>query len=458
MISHRSTRDSSSGAAKALAVCAFAASMLLASAGAHALGLLEAYRAALQNDPTYKMAIHDNEAGQEYRIQGRANLLPSLSASYYTGKNRTTISAGDFYGNPFTTHQTYSSISSDISLRQPLVNFDALARYRLGEVQTAFSNAQFSSQKQELVTRLVGAYLDALYADDQVRLATAQRDMYAEQRQVNDTMFQKGEGTRTDMIETQARLDASAAQLLEAQDQQLTARQTLAGLVGREVRSLDGLPADFRAPILISGSYEEWEQRALAGNPDLLAQKQQVEGARQQINLNRAGHAPRLELVSSISKNRSETINVIGQESVIRAIGLQLTVPLYSGGAISSNTRQAVANYEKAQSDLDARTEKLLIELRKQYNQVQTGKAKIAAQEKSLASARLLVEATTQSIKGGVRINLDLLTAVQQLYTAQRDLAQARYTYLLSTLRLRSAGGVLSERDVQEVAGYFSAR
>ena len=139
----------------------------------------------------------------------------------------------------------------------------------------------------------------------------------------------------------------------------------------------------------------------------------------------------------------------------MRSVGVQVNIPLYSGGAVWASTTQAVAGREKARSDLDAKTSQVLVELRKQYNLVLSSALRIDALVKSVNSARLLVQATQQSVKGGVRINLDVLNAQQQMYAAQRDLAQARYNYLLSYLRLRNAAGTLNAEDLHTVAGYF---
>lgn len=434
-----------------------AATLVLQAGNASALGLLQAYEAALQNDPTYRSAVHENEAGQQYVALGRSNLLPSLSISYSTSKNRADVTAPNFLGKISTTHPEYTSSAAALSLRQSILNLDGVARYYQGVAQTNYSDAQFSGHGQELVLRVVGAYADAQYADDQLALATAQRDAFAEQRRVNDRMFQKGEGTKTDMLETQAKLDLAEAQLIETRDNLMTARNTLAAIVGIEVTQLDALSNDFRVKPIQPAGFEEWKALALERNAELAAQRYAVEASQQEVNKNRAGHAPRLDLTASYSKNESETLNTFNQDSNVRSVGLQLSIPLYSGGYVYAATNQAVSNREKAKDELAAKTDKVLVELRKQYNLVLSGAARIDAMVNSVNSARLLVKATEQSVKGGVRINLDVLNAQQQLYANLRDLAQARYNYLLSYLRLRFAAGTLNADDLRSVAGYFVA-
>lgn len=428
---------------------------LLHAGSASAISLMQAYEAALQNDPTYRSAGYDNAAGQENAKIARAALLPNLSANYSASKNRADIVGVDFIGQPNITHPIYFSRVKSIDLNQPILNLDAWSRYKQGQAQGRYSSAVYDSSRQDLVLRLVSAYIDALFAEEQLRLAHIQRDVYAEQRKVNDRLFEKGEGTKTDMLETQSKLDVAEAQILESADNAVTTRDTLAGIIGQEVQSLDDVVPDFRPHPLDGGGYEDWKRLALANNPDLRAQVEAIEASHQEVNRNRAGYAPRIDFVASYSKNDSQTIDTYNQDSTVRSVGFQVNIPLYSGGSVGASTRQAVANLEKSRSDLQAKTDKALIELRKEYNIVLSSSPKIAALDKAVASSQELVKATEKSIKGGIRINLDLLNAQQQLFTNLRDRAQARYDYLVALVRLRAAAGTLSGDDVREIGTYF---
>lgn len=432
--------------------------VLLSQSGqASAVGLIQAYDAALQNDPVYRSAVSENQAGQQYKVIGRSGLLPSVQYSNVTSKNNAETTAPNFLGRPTTTYPEYTSISNSISIRQTLFNLDTFARYKQGIAQTNYSDALFASRSQDLMIRLVMAYADAKYAEDQLALYTAQRDTFAEQRRVNDRMFEKGEGTKTDMLETQAKLDVSEAQVIESTDNLTTARNTLAAMIGSDVTHLDGLVDDFKVmPLSLSG-FDEWKTIASNDNAELAAGRYAVEAAEQEISKGKAGHAPRLDLNASYSRSLADSLANYQQDSTVRSIGVQLVIPLYSGGYASAVTSQAVANRDKARSDLDATTNKVMIELRKQFSTVQSSIAKMDALQKSVNSSTLLVQATQKSVKAGVRVNLDVLNAQQQLVAAKRDLAQARYNYLISFLKLRVAAGTLNIDDLQKVAGYFSA-
>ncbi|MYM38688.1 TolC family outer membrane protein [Duganella qianjiadongensis] len=423
---------------------------LFALPGAHAMTVLQAYEAALQNDAAYRAAYYAAEAGKENRTLGMSNLLPSINGSYSASQNRTTLEVGKDI-HPY----DYISRSSTVQLRQSLFNLDGWFRFKQGAAQSKYTDAQFASQQQEVIVRVMSAYLDVLYKQDLLALAKVERDMYLEQRKVNDRLFEKGEGTRTDMLETQARLDASQAQVLETEDALQFSRDTLSSIVGGEIGTLDVLMLDFAPRPADSVSFEAWKTIALERNPDIKAARLGVEIATQDINRQRSGHAPRVDFVATYGKTASDSITTVNQDQTIRSLGVQINIPLYSGGAVNAQTRQSVANKLKAEADLQAQTDKVVLELRKDYSSLLSSITRLGALEKAVASATTLIDATQRSVAGGVRINLDVLNARQQLFTVKRDQAQARYNYLLITLRMRAAVGTLSGDDLREIAPYF---
>lgn len=431
-----------------------AALLALVTGAASAMNLQQAYDAAVKNDPLYRMNFYENEVGKESRIIGRAGLLPQVSASFNVGRNR--VDQTQQQGNrEILTHPRYISRSGSIQLRQPLISLESLARYRQGVAQSNQSEANFEHHGDEVALRVVGAYLDVLYANDQLSLVKAQRDAFLEHMKVNTRLFEKGEGTKTDMLEIQARLDLADAQVLESEDTLTAARNTLEGVIGMSVDKLEPLAASFRVVRLSPAGFDDWRAIAVVNNPDLKAARFAIEVQQQEVKRARAGHAPRLDFVATYSDNDSESISTYTQSTVNRSIGLQLNVPIYQGGQVSAVSRQAVASMERAKADLDGRTSKVLVELRKAHSVVVSSVARVDALLKAVDSGTLLLRATEQSIKGGVRINLDLLNAQQQLVTSQRDLAQARYQYLLAVLRLKAAAGTLTGADVSEIAVYF---
>lgn len=436
-------------------VRALAAGALAGAGSASAMGLVQAYEAALQHDASYRSAVFEKQAGQEFRELGRSNLLPSVSANYSRYRNHADITRQTLLGSS-TEPRTYSSLVAAIQLRQPLYHPEGMARYRQGMAQANASDARFSAKEQDLLVRLVTLYFEAKYAEDQLALSVVQRDTFAEQRKANARMFERGEGTRTEMIETQAKLDLAEAQVLEAQDAVLNARNALSAMTGQPITRLDVMTENFHVRPMQPASYAEWETITLAQSPIIQAQRAAVDVAQEEVNKNRAGHLPRVDAIASVGKNKSDTTNTLDQDADIRSIGVQLTIPLYAGGSVSAATRQATSNLDKARADLDAATAELLVNLRKHYSASLSSVSRIDATANAVNSAQVLVEATRKSVQAGQRTNLDVLNAQQQLFGARRDLARARYNYLLSHIRLRSTAGTLQASDLQDVAGYFA--
>ena len=435
-----------------LKLTAVATLLAAAAVPASALGLIEAYELAVKNDASYRAAQFENEAAQQFAVLGRSNLLPNIAATYSPSRNRADVTNTVTGG---TDDRRYGALSAALQLRQPLFHPEGMARWRQGIAQTRGSDAQFASRSQELIVRVASAYTFAKYAEDQLALAVAQREALAEQRLTNQRLFLRGEGTRTDVVETQARFDLAVAQVLEANDNVTNARNALAAMIGRDVTRLDELNDDFNVGQLVPGAFEDWRNIALSTNPELQARRHAVDVAREEANRHRAGHLPRVDLVASVGRTDSDTINTFNQKATVRSVGAQLTVPIYSGGAVTAAVSQAEANAERIQAELDAATAETTVELRKQFDLTASSAARHDAARAARDSAQLLLEATRRSVAGGQRINLDVLQAQQQLFDSRRALAQARYNHLLSQLRLRLAAGVLQLSDLVDMSRYF---
>jgi len=422
---------------------------------AHAFSLLDAYEAALENDPTYRSAFHENEAGQQAEAIGLAGLLPNLSITHVQSKTTGTQAFSSGVGG--TQPLNFDSQISTLSLRQPLINLEAVASYRQGKAKADSSRAKFTGRSQQLVVRLVEAYVKTLLAQDHVKLAEAQRDSFEELKHVNERMLQKGEGTTTDVLETQSKFALAQAKTIEAHDELEGAQLQLEAIVGQKITKLDSLSEKFSSHGIQLQDYDTWYALALERNAELVTQRHAVTSGKEEIRKSYAGHAPRVDLVASLTHNKSGSFVTANREFDLAAAGVEINIPLYAGGRVNAITAQAKASHAQAQADQDAITQKVLVELRKQYNLLLSGIKRIESLELSVKSAELLVDATRKSILGGIRINLNLLDAQQQLHTARRDLAEARYNYLLAYLRLQLAAGTLALDDLRNIAGYFTA-
>ena len=320
------------------------------------MSLQQAYEAALKNDPAYRMNFYENESARKTGSSAAPACCRTSAASYSASRNRADQTVPDCpaWARQVATHPNYISRSAVLQLRQPLFNLEALARYRQGVAQTKQSAAQFEANTGEVALRVVGAYVDALFAEDQLALAQAQRDMYLEQQKVNERLFEKGEGTKTDMLETQARLDLAEAQLLEAQDNLTAARNTLEGVVGMEVGTLDNAGAGLPCRRVSAGQLRrmEGDRAGAQPRPEGGASRGRSRRGRKSSKA-RAGHAPRARLRRHLQQGRLRIAST--PTTRIRstaASACSSTFRSIRGGAVNAATRQAVARHERAKADL----------------------------------------------------------------------------------------------------------
>ncbi|MEE4409343.1 MULTISPECIES: TolC family outer membrane protein [unclassified Serratia (in: enterobacteria)] len=435
------------------------------SAPVHSIGILDAYSLALEKDPTFRAAIKEKEAGDENENIGRAGLLPKVSGNYQNSpRNWQTqkYPARDIFDNvsEVTQRRQYRSYSSSITLTQPLFDYEAYARYKAGVAQTLMSDERYRSKFLDLAVRVISAYVEVAYSKDQIALASAQKAAYKEQLALNDRLMGAGEGTITDVSETQARYSLAEAQEIEARDALDAAQRELEVIIGVPLNQLDELqtlrPGKFQVAPLIPSRFEEWQKIALENNPMLAASRHGVDAAKYDVERNRAGFMPQVQLYASHSENDSSSDNTVNQKYRTDSIGVQVSVPIYAGGGVSASTRQAAARYGQAMYEMDAQTGTTLNDLRKQFNLCISSRAKLAAYELAVKSATTQVTATRQSVLAGQRVNVDVLNAEQQLYSAQKDLASAKYTYIKAWITLLSDSGTLDEHDVKRVAQYFA--
>jgi protease secretion system outer membrane protein len=433
---------------------------------AQAIGVLDAYSLALQKDPTFLAALKEKEAGDENKNIGLAGLLPKVSLNYQnspknwqkvTSPQAVNISSNESIN--VTTRRQYRSYSSAITLTQPLIDYAAYARYRAGVAQTLMSDERFRGKFMDLAVRVVSAYLDVAYAKDQIALADMQKKAYREQLALNARLLSAGEGAITDVSETQARFSLAEAQAIEAQDALDAARRELEVLIGQPLDRLEALrvlrPGKFEMVPLLPASFEEWRKMAIASNPTLAAARQGVEVAKYEVERNRGGFFPQVQLYASRSENDSSSDNTINQKYRTNSIGIQVSVPIYAGGGVAASTRQAAASYGQAMYEMDAQVGTTLNDLRKQFNLCLSSRARLAAYELAVNSAATQVEATRKSVLVGQRVNVDVLNAEQQLYSAKRDLAKVKYTYIKAWVSLLNDAGTLDREHLTQIAKYF---
>lgn len=428
------------------------ATLALWSVGGGAAGLMDAYQAARENDPTFRAARYERDAGQYSIPIGRAGLLPNvgITGNFSQNKGERKSTRSDL-----TQSLDYQEQVAAIILRQPLFNYDSFVRYQQGGVQAAFSDAVFDRKEAEMAVKLSGAYFEALFSIERLALTDAEIAAYRAQRELAERRRKGGEGTVTEVAEAESRLQLARAGRADALDRLSVAMLRLESMTGKPMTPLWPLRAEFLPNGLRPASLDEWSAMAQESSPEIRSRRKSLEFASMDVDRNRAGHYPQLDFVARATRAENETISTLNQKDSVNAVGVQLNIPLFAGGRVVALTDQAVANRERALAELGAAENDVLVELTRQFLAAETGATKVTAYQKAVDASVVAVEGTKRGMAAGIRTTTDVLDAERVMFVAKRDLFQARYEYLISTLQLRAAAGVLSEKDVAATAGLF---
>lgn len=428
-------------------------SLLGASGATHAADLLEIFRAAKTNDPVFAAAYAAQLAGQEKLPQGRSLLMPSISLSANSVLNDQTTQYRNAFPIPGASGSyRYNSYGYGLSLTQPLYRQQNWLAYTEAGLQVTQTEAQFKVALQDLIMRVAQAYFDVLIAQDSVQLAGAQITAISEQLDQAKRNFEVGNATITDTHEAQARFDLTSAQEIAAQNNLEVKKNALQQLINETPKDLKHLGNKFHLESPQPADIEKWINDAQLNNLQLAIAQLGAEIAEKEVERGRMGHYPTVDLVANYSSNQSNGGNFgVGSDNTNKSIGVQLNLPIYQGGAIDSKWREAKANRERARHELENTRRNVALQTRQAYLNVVSGIAQVKALQQALTSSESVVEASKLGQEVGVRTNLDVLNAQQQLYSTRRDLYQAEYNYLINILRLKAAVGTLNEEDLGKI-------
>ncbi len=417
-----------------------------------AADLLQTYREARANDPVYASARAARDAGRESLPQGRALLLPTLNGSAFTQTNEIDI---DFRGAAPPSQREGNTNGYSVSLTQPLFNWQSIMLYKEAGFKVAQAEAVFGQVAQDLIVRVAQAYFDVLASQDTLAFIQAQKTAISEQLAQAKRNFEVGTATITDTHEAQARFDLAASQEIAAQSDLEIKKSALQQIIGKFPDRLVPLKPSTELSPPKPNAMEPWVAGAEDQNFAVRIQEAALEIATREIERSRAGHYPTLNLVANYGQNSAgiSTTGAVNQgtDSTSRTLGLQLAIPMYAGGGVSSLVRQAIANQEKARQDLENARRSAAQAARQAYLGVTNGMAQVGALEQALVSSQSALDSNKLGYEVGVRINIDVLNAQQQLFSTKRDLARARYDTLLNGLRLKAASGTLTEEDLEAV-------
>src|SRR6266566_1373661 len=402
--------------------------VVLSVVPAHAADLLQIYRDALANDATYASARAARDAGLESLPQGLAQILPTVNATAFTQYNDIAIAFRGATPEQYQ-YRLGNSNGYTVTLTQPLFNWQNIQVYKEAGFKAVQAEATFGQATQDLIVRVSQAYFDVLSAQDTLGLVRAQKAAIFEQLAQAKRNFEVGTATITDTHEAQARFDLIVAQEIAAQNDLENKRRALQALNGKEYAELAPLRADVRLPPPSPSNMQDWVDLAQKQSYPVALQEATTEVTRLEAKRSFAAHLPTLDFIATYGKTgQSATItSPVGSDVTTTQIGLQFALPLYQGGAISSREREAAALYLKAKDDLENARRQAALSAQQTYLSVINGIAQVGALEQALVSSQSALDSNKLGYEVGVRINIDVLNAQQQLFSTRRDLSAARY-------------------------------
>jgi outer membrane protein len=418
---------------------------LVATAGARAQSLQELYEAARAFDATYLAAKAQAQSAEYRAAQADALSRPSLSAT--AGAPTSTISP------PIGATGDSNTLSASLQGWMPLFNRANDATQAQAQRSLLLAKAEFETAEQDLIVRVAVAYFDVLAAQDTLATTRASKTAITEQLASAKRNFEVGTATITDTHEAQARFDLSTAQEIAAVNDLESKQRVLQQLTGKVYTELKHLRADVKLAPPTPRDMESWVQLAEKQNYLVQQTEAATEVARREARRASSAHMPTLDLVGRLGQSTDNgTVNTaIGRDINTASIGLRLAVPLYQGGSLSSKEREAAALSLKARDDLEGARRTAALNARQTYLAVINGIAQVGALEQAMISSQSALDSNRLGYEVGVRINIDVLNAQQQLFSTRRDLALARYNTITNQLRLKASGGGLREEDVEEI-------
>jgi outer membrane protein len=426
----------------------FALALALAGALGHASAtdLLTIYRDAQVSDPVYQSSRAQYNATIERLPQARAGYLPLIAGSASNFRNDV--------DRQLASDISYTTKVYAVTLSQPVIRLQNWIAIDQARKQVLQAEAIFAGSQQDLTVRVSQAYFDVLLAQDNVALSERQKTAISGQLDQAKRNFEVGTATIVDTLDAQARYDLATAKEISDKNDLEVRRRALQVLLGKIPDGLTPLREPLALALPQPNDIEAWVAAAQASSPAIASARANYEFYKEEVARQRAGHLPTLDLSGSYSRATNPQLAVpgfIGPVSNAASVGLTLSIPIYSGGLTQSRVREALALRDRAEQDLESTQRGVLQAVRVNFLNVTSGIAQVRALEQALASTQSQLDSTILGRDVGVRTSVDVLNAQQQLFQTRRDLQQARYNYLLSTLRLKAAAGTLTETDVEVV-------
>jgi len=460
-----------------------AALAMLVAPQAWAVGLLDAYRDALRSDPSLREAAANRLAALESRPQARAALLPQLEGTgsyerqYRSGTQNFTqrLDTGQVVTLTTGFTQDVEPLRQwQLRLTQTLFRWDQWIALRQADKEIARAEAEFRAAEQDLMSRVAQRYFDILGARSTLLAAEAAKEAIGRQLEQAEKRFEVGLSAITDVQEAQASFDSATAAVIEAKRSLATAREFLREITGEYYRDLADAGPD--TPLISPDpvDVDEWVRTALARNLNLEAARLAAEISRDGIEASRSGHYPAVELFAARSNSDTTARRQDRPQSLPGepdpepqpylpadsnfwqdSYGLQVRVPIYSGGAVASRVREATYLHQSSQHQLERVARQTERQTRDSFLSVNSEISRVQALAQAVQSSQTALRATEAGFEVGTRTTVDVLQSRRQLFEAQRDYANSRYTYVVNALLLKQAAGILREDDIEEVDSWL---
>ncbi len=427
--------------------------VIVGSSSLQAADLMSVYQEALAQDAQYRSARAAYEAAQEKLPQGRAKLMPNITLSG-TRTVQQVDASNVGVGNINPQEVTIQSRGVTLSATQPLIRVENFIIYAQSKIEVNKADAQFVVAAQDLILRVSQAYFDVLDAQVDVEVAEAQKQAIFRQLQQAKRNFEVGVSTIVDTKEAEARYDLTTSQEIAARNALEIKKRTLQGIIDRfpeNLVSAKEMASDLTR--LQYSSMDEWVRVAEDKNFALKIQQAAYDIAHQEVKKAWAQHYPTLDLVAQYSDQTGVGGAITGRgiDLTSKSIGLQLNIPLFQGFSIQSRVREMLALEQRALHDLESARRNITLQIRQQYLNVTNGIAQVKALKQALISSQSQLDSTILGQEVGVRTEVDVLNAQQQMYSAKRDLAKAYHSYLMSRLRLSAEAGELDEDTLIQI-------
>lgn len=450
---------------------------LLGPGLANANDLLRVYRLALSNDATLAASRHSRDAALQAEPRARALLLPQISGSYDYVTNDsdieiTYVDPTTGAAIPLSRRNDGSDKSLSVALTQPLFSLEAWHQFKQASEQAALAHMTYRSAEQDLLLRVSELYFGVLSARDTLRSTQAEKAALERQLELTNQYLEVGISAITDVQEVQARYDLSLASVLEAEQALATAVEALEEITREPLKTIDEddtvrvvpleapaappvptlapLQADIPLPKPNPASASQWVGHALLGNLDILAAKLNFNVADRGVSAARSRHLPTVAASANYIDSRSGS-GSFPTEIEGTTVGIGLRLPLFSGGAVRADVKQAQALRGQRLAEYDGALRAVERNTRNAYQAIVTGVARIQAFKQAVASSNTALDASQTGLEIGTRSAIDVLNAQQQKYAAERNYDRSRYDYLLAVLRLKAFAGQLALADLQEV-------